>query len=65
MAEATIPISIEKVLHDSIATIAQRMFDEHGLQLLKVHIDWLDTSTVPVHLMRVSAVEIDSRTVAP
>lgn len=65
MAEASIPISIEKVLHDSIGNIAQRMFNEYGLQLLNVHIDWIDASQIgAAPSMRVSAVELDSKTVA-
>lgn len=65
MAEANIPISIEKVLHDAIADIAQKMFNEHGLQMQNVRIDWTETSTMDKIKMRVTAVEIQSRTVAP
>lgn len=63
MANATgITVAVERAIHDEVAKLAQRIFDEHGITLTRVHVDWLDISSIARRSAAVKAVHIESST---
>jgi len=64
MASGNITVAVERAVHDGLCKFAQRIFDEHGIQIRSVNIDWWDISTAGEHKTIVAAVQVDSKTSA-
>lgn len=64
MAESKLSVSvnIEKVAHDMFRELAQKLLDEHGLQVRSVRFDWIDAFGLDGHEGRILSVGMESRT---
>jgi hypothetical protein len=40
MAEAKITVNVERAIHDVLREFAQNLFDQHGIEIRSVNIDW-------------------------
>jgi hypothetical protein len=55
--------NVEKtVVHDSLREFAERLYSEHGIQLLEATFDWLDISTCGGKNAQVMDIRIESQT---
>ena len=59
--ELIVAVSVDKVIHEAFATIAQNIFDQHGIQVLGVTVEWLDTSTLAGSATLVAGVGMETR----
>ena len=48
--------------HDAIREVAQMIFDDTGVQVHAVQIEWLDVSTVEQEKKMATVVRVDSQT---
>lgn len=59
--EIKVAVSIDSVIHRALCDFAQRIFDEHGVQILGAAFDWQDASSVSERKFVVSSVQMDTR----
>jgi len=60
MANGKIKVSVEQVIHDALESLAQKVFDQYGIQIHSVDFGWWDVSSVAKRRMMVSSVRVDS-----
>lgn len=59
-----VSVSVEATIHKALCEFAQAVFDEHGVQLRGVTIDWWDISSASEQKTIVAAVQMDTKTMA-
>jgi hypothetical protein len=55
-------VSVEASIHKALREFAQAVFDEHGIQIHRVDLDWLDRSSMAERAATVMLVRVDSST---
>ena len=63
-AEISLSVAVEAGIHKAMCNFAQHVFDEHGVQLLGVKIDWWDMSSPSEQKAIVAAVQMETNTMA-
>ena len=62
--EIKVTVAVEASIHKALCDFAQHIFDEHGVQLHRVNIDWWDISSGGQQRAIVAAVQMDTKTMA-
>lgn len=60
MAELNLKVSVETVVHDMLAKMAQTISTEYGINIESVHFRWLHNSTMTGLVSSVSSVQLTS-----
>lgn len=60
MASVEISVAVERAVHDALKAAAQRIFDEHGIRVDEVNLQWLNVSTSD--RIRYRVIETQART---
>lgn len=56
--------AVEAGIHKAVCDLAQRIFDQHGVQLCSVSVEWLDISTIADLKTKVASVHMETKTLA-
>jgi 5-carboxymethyl-2-hydroxymuconate isomerase len=62
--EINVTVAVEASIHKALCDFAQHVFDEHGVQLRGVTIDWWNMSSPGEQKAIVAAVQMDTKTMA-
>ena len=58
-----ITVNVEKAaIHDLLRDFAERLYSEHGIQIIEARFDWLDVSTCGGNNAQVADIRIESQT---
>ena len=61
MAEAKVTVAVESALHKALTEFMQTIFDEHGIQVREVRVDWLDVSEIGKRKASVVGLQMDTK----
>lgn len=62
MANGDITVSVEKAVHNVMHDAVQAIYDQHGIIVHGVNVEWVDVSTMGQPKMVVTGINVDSRT---
>lgn len=51
-------VSVESIIHETFSKVAMAIYEQHGVQVNGVDIEWLDVSTVGSHKAVVTKVSL-------
>lgn len=59
---AEVHVSVEIIVHDGLAKLAQAVWDEYGVRILSAQVVWEDVSTLEEQRMKVAGVRLRTQT---